>query len=262
MRFAIAIAAGTLLACSKPEAPLDWSHIEELAQPRVEPGPTEDLAKAVELARLHADAWMKVEVNKPPGLSGYPGAEAAVALLESWAHARGALPPHPATGEQTLRLYALARVAIDGAGDTEEVASVAYLGYRLVMEGNDGLDGLSGSGLLRDMFERANQLGISTEGWPVPDRSALVRLAAAHALMFRAGLGPDAPVRRTERGKAELRTIARAWIDHLKSARRDETSGATLDRLVGLDNGAGFKAVNTFKRIADDLAQTHSLAKR
>ncbi len=262
---------------SAPRAMTGWQRIEALATPTVSAGPSNDLERAVEIARAHQDDWRDLRGAYPPApLAAYPQGAEAIEALHAWVAAKGGLPPPPKAtelGRLTLGLHDVGLVAIESAADASStaVSDGVYLATRLVAEGRNVLEVQVGVSMLEDAKRKLRALageagsGAAALATPAPD---FVRILAAEALHSRRlhdfATSPEGRKELVELVKGmpgdtkrllegatgrtamsmiptdeEAAAMMQFWIAALDGAQRGEPVAATLERVRKAADRAG-----------------------
>jgi hypothetical protein len=270
-------ASGQSVGPSKPGAPAGgsatptrWDHVAALARPAVPPGKSEHLAAALVIALRNDEAWLELSSKDPhPPLAEYPEGAAAVAELESWARDKGGLVPATSGSDlDVLRLMTLGGMATEAATPAARASldAAAYLGYRLVVEGRDLVEGMLGTNLLQEAVDQAHRLGVPVAGWQLPTDHSLVRLLAGEAL----NVSPEGNaefeawiVKLTGNKKAlaetraareqEIATMQKLWLGALGDARSSDTDRATVERVK--QAGTGNALWDPVSQTVEDLAR-------
>jgi hypothetical protein len=256
-------------------APTGWDHVAALARPLVPPGKSEHLVAAMAIAARNDDAWSTLRFKHPhPPLAEFPEAAAAVADLQAWARDKGGLVPAatPLPDPTVFKLFVLGGVATETATAASHASldATAYLGYRLLAEGRNMLEGMLGTSLLQDAIRQAHALGVPVQGWQVPADHVLVRILAGDALYVRYTLSPE--------GKAEIEarnakltgaekalvesaagleryseTLEKLWLVALGDAPSSDTDRAIVARVK--QAGAGDAVWDPVSRGVEELAR-------
>lgn len=236
-----------LAACKDPSgkpptgAPVaDWKPIEALATTPPSTGDSNELVRALDLAKQNGNGWREhMHDQPPPDISAFPGAADALAALKAWATAKGALPPVESPmqlGVIAMSMHNIAGIAVATAKSAGDLEPAEYLGSKLVTDGRNLLEVQVGLGLLQQASNRRVALGAPPAPPPKLD---LVRILAAEALQSRTTMDfADSP-----QGKQELDRAVKEMPEHERQSIKDVT-GKSANELR--PNNAQMKAMRAF----------------
>jgi hypothetical protein len=253
--------------------PAGWDHIAVLARPAVPPGKSEHLAAALLIAVRNDEAWSELRDRDPhPPLVEYSEGAAAIAELEVWVRDHGGLVPAttPLPDMTVFKLVTLCGMARDAATPVAHASldATAYLGYRLVAEGRNLVEGMLGTSLLQEAIDQAHRLGVPIAGWQLPTDHVAVRIFAGDALFVRYAAsaegkaeiaarlaklaGVEKPLPGADAGR-ETETLQKLWLVALGDARGSDTDRAIVERVK--QAGPGNPLWAPVSSAAEDIAR-------
>lgn len=188
-----------------------WPHINILAKPRVPPGSSELLDRAIASGARDADA---------------------LDAIERWSAASGGLPGLDSLEVGGVRpLFMITLSAFERATDVRGLEAIGYLGHRLVAEGAMGLiDGTEGINWMQKVFSKANDLGLTVAIPPLPPFVRILAAEATFAHRTRTALANGA-VGVLMGSRPDLDSVLSFWETALGGADADESSAVTIERM-------------------------------